>query len=86
MARWVVYLVRCRDNTLYCGITNDLDARIAAHGTKYGAKYTRRRAPVKLVYARRVRDKSRALRVEYAIKQLTRPQKEALIASYTARR
>ena len=82
---WFVYLVRCADNTFYCGITNDLAKRIAAHGTRYGAKYTRRRTPVQLVFKRRVRDKSRALRVEYQIKQLTRRQKEALVASYTAR-
>jgi putative endonuclease len=81
--RWIVYLVRCADGTLYCGITNNLAARLAAHGTKRGAKYTRRRAPVQLVYARPVRDRSRALRVEYRIKQLTRRQKLALAAAYT---
>ena len=83
MPRWTVYLVRCVDGTLYCGITNDLAARLAAHGTARGAKYTRRRTPVQLVYARRVRDKGRALRLEYQIKQLTRRQKLALVAAYT---
>ena len=77
---WTVYLVRCADHTLYCGITNDLPGRLAAHGTQRGAKYTRRRAPVALVFARRCRDKGLALRIEYRIKQLSRRQKDALIA------
>jgi predicted GIY-YIG superfamily endonuclease len=81
--RWVVYLVRCSDDTLYCGITNDLAARIAVHGTPRGAKYTRARGPVRLVYSRRCRNKSSALRWEHKIKQLTRRQKLALIAAYT---
>jgi len=77
---WFVYVVRCADQTLYCGITNDLDGRLAAHGTPRGAKYTRARGPVSLVLARRCRDKVLALRVEYRIKQLTRRQKDALVA------
>ena len=76
---WSVYLVRCADDTLYCGITNDLPGRLAAHGTPRGAKYTRRRGPVRLVFAKRCRDKGVALRIEHAIKQLTRRQKEALV-------
>jgi putative endonuclease len=83
-ALWVVYLVRCADDTLYCGITNDLQARLAAHGTRRGAKYTRSRGPVRLVYARRHRTKGAALRTEYKIKQLTRDEKLALAATYTA--
>ncbi|HEY5922652.1 MAG TPA: GIY-YIG nuclease family protein, partial [Kofleriaceae bacterium] len=66
MSLWVVYLVRCADDTLYCGITNDLAGRLAAHGTPRGAKYTRRRGPVRLVFSRRCRDKRVALRIEYA--------------------
>ena len=76
---WVVYLVRCADDTLYCGITNDLAARLAAHSAGKGAKYTRRRGPVSLAFAQRCRTKQLALRIEYQIKQLTRPQKAALI-------
>jgi putative endonuclease len=77
---WVVYLVRCADQTLYCGITNDLTARLAVHGTPRGAKYTRARGPVSLVFSRRCRDKGLALRIEHAIKQLTRAQKDLLVA------
>lgn len=78
--RWVVYIVRCADDTLYCGITNDLKGRIHAHSAGKGAKYTRRRGPVALAFSRRCRDKRLALRIEYQIKQLTRAQKDALVA------
>ena len=78
---WTVYLVRCADDSLYCGITNDLEARLVAHSTGKGAKYTRRRAPVTLVFAQKCRDKRLALRLEYAIKQLDRREKLALIAA-----
>lgn len=76
---WTVYLVRCADDSLYCGITNDLEARLAAHSAGKGAKYTRRRGPVTLVFTKRCRSKSLALRIEYAIKQLDRDEKLALI-------
>ena len=82
---WFVYLVRCADTTLYCGVTNDLVRRLAAHGTPRGAKYTRARGPVRLVYARKCRGKRAAMRLEYRIKQLTRRQKLALVAEYTRR-
>jgi putative endonuclease len=72
---WVVYLVRCADNTLYCGITNDLPARLAAHSAGKGANYTRGRGPFELVAKRRCRDKGFALRLEHAVKQLDRRQK-----------
>jgi putative endonuclease len=75
---YYVYLLRCRDDTLYCGITNDLARRIAAHQAGTGARYTRGRGPLTLVFARRCRDKSMALRLEYAIKQLPRDAKLAL--------
>lgn len=80
MASWVVYLLRCADGTLYCGITNDLPARLAAHDAGKGAKYTRGRGPVAVVYQRRCRGKARALRLEHAIKKLSRAQKLAMIA------
>ena len=89
---WVVYLVRCADQTLYCGITNDLAARLAAHSAGKGAKYTRGRGPVELVAQRRCRDKGFALRLEHAVKQLDRRQKLGLdakrfaaLARYTRR-
>ena len=75
---YYVYLVRCRDHSLYCGITNDLAKRLAAHTAGKGARYTRGRGPVTLVVARRCKDKSMALRLEYAIKQLPRSAKLAL--------
>ena len=77
---WTVYLLRCGDGSLYCGITNDVAARIAAHSAGRGAKYTRGRGPFALVFERRVRGKSRAQRLEAEIKALTREQKLALIA------
>jgi putative endonuclease len=76
---WVVYLVRCADDTFYCGITNDLRARLAAHTAGKGAKYTRRRGPVMLVFSQKCRTKQLALRIEYRIKQLTRGEKAALV-------
>jgi putative endonuclease len=83
---WFVYMVRCRDGSLYTGITTDLDKRVAAHSAGRGARYTRARRPVTLVYSRRVRDKSSALRTEHRLKQLTRAEKLALATSPTRRR
>ena len=77
---WFVYLARCADETLYCGITNDLPARLAAHNAGKGARYTRARGPIEILLKRRCADRSMALRLEYAIKQLTRAEKTALIA------
>ncbi|HEU4729916.1 MAG TPA: GIY-YIG nuclease family protein [Kofleriaceae bacterium] len=77
---WYVYVARCADDTLYCGIARDVAARIAAHDAGTGARYTRGRGPLTLVLVRRCRDKAGALRLEYAIKQLTRPAKQALLA------
>lgn len=74
-----VYIVECRDNTYYTGKTTNLDKRIKAHNLGKGAKYTKARRPVKLVYLEEYDEKSTALKREYAIKQLTRKQKEQLI-------
>ena len=76
---WYVYLLRCGDGTLYAGITDDLDRRLAAHRAGRGAKYTRGRGPLELVYAEEQPDKPAALRREAAIKKLRRPAKEDLI-------
>lgn len=76
---WVCYLLRCADDTLYCGITNDLDKRLAAHNAGTAAKYTRARGPVALAYVERCADKSAALKREMAIKALPRAAKLALI-------
>ena len=73
------YIVRCKDDTLYCGWTNDLEKRIASHNAGTGAKYTRNRRPVELVYYETFDTKEEAMSREYAIKQLSRKQKMALI-------
>ncbi len=72
---WHVYLLRCRDGSLYAGATNDLVRRLAAHGRGDGARYTRSRLPVELVFEERVRDRSAALRREAALKRLSRAEK-----------
>ena len=66
---WKVYLLRCADNSLYCGISKDLEARIARHNAGKGAKYTRSRLPVKLVAASGDLSQSDALKIEHAVKQ-----------------
>lgn len=76
---WVCYLLECADGTLYCGITNDLDKRLAAHNAGEGAKYTRGRAPMRLAYYESCADKSAALKRENAIKGLPRLKKLALV-------
>ena len=75
---WTCYLLQCADNTLYCGITNDLDKRLAVHNAGEGAKYTRGRTPVKLLHCEPCADKSAALKREMEIKALTRLEKLAL--------
>ena len=77
---WTCYLLECSDGTLYCGITNDLDKRLAAHNAGEGAKYTRGRTPVKLRYRETCEDKSAALKREMQIKALPRTAKLALFA------
>lgn len=78
MSDWVCYLLRCADDTLYCGITNDLDKRLLVHNAGEGAKYTRGRTPVTLVYREPCADKSAALKRELQIKRLPREEKMAL--------
>ena len=79
---WFVYMVECADQTLYTGITKDLDRRLKEHnGGKLGASYTRARRPVALVYWEAQEDRSSASKRESAIKKLTRKQKKALLAS-----
>ncbi len=78
---WYCYLLRCADETLYCGITNDLAKRLDAHNDGTGAKYTRNRTPVVLVYQELREDRSAASKREIAIKKLSREKKLALIAA-----
>ena len=74
-----VYLLRCADDTLYCGWTTDLEHRVRVHNSGRGAKYTRSRTPVKLVYFEEFEDRKEALSREWHLKRLTREQKLALI-------
>lgn len=76
---WVCYLLRCADDTFYCGISNDMDKRLAAHNAGEGAKYTRGRIPVSVVYRESCADKSAALKREIQIKRLSRGAKQALL-------
>ena len=72
---WFVYILKCSDDTLYTGITNDLDKRIATHNKGKGAKYTKGRRPVTLLKSFEVDSKSAALKLEYKIKQLSKEEK-----------
>jgi putative endonuclease len=77
--RWTVYLLCCRDGSLYTGITTDLARRLAAHRAGKASAYTRSRRPLRLIYREPARDRSAALRREAAIKRLTRKAKLELI-------
>ena len=77
--RWCVYLLRCGDGTLYAGITNDLEKRIAAHRCGRGARYTRGRGPLTLVHQEPVRTRSAALRREHQLKRMPRREKLAFL-------
>ena len=76
-----VYLLRCADGSLYCGWTTDPEARLAAHNEGRGAKYTRSRLPVRLVYAEEHEERKDAMRREVLIKQLSRQEKLKLLES-----
>lgn len=78
MSYWV-YILRCGDGTLYTGMTDDVERRLAVHQSGKGAKYTRGRGPLTLVYREECPDRSAALQREYAVKRLTRCEKLALI-------
>ena len=80
------YMVRCADGTLYTGWTTDLEKRIKAHNAGKGAKYTKNRAPVRLVYYEEYETKQEALKREYAIKHMTRRAKEELLRSGRAKK
>lgn len=80
-----VYMLRCKDGSLYTGWTNDLEHRLAMHNSGRGAKYTRGRGPLELVYSEELPDKEAALRRECAVKKLRREQKLALLQTWQAR-
>ena len=76
---WKLYILRCGDGTLYTGITTDVEKRFTAHSSGKGAKYTRGRGPLKLVFQEDCGDHSSALKREAEIKKLSREEKEKLI-------
>ena len=73
------YILKCKDGSLYTGWTNDLEQRVAAHNTGKGAKYTKARRPVELVYFEKFETKEQAMKREYAIKQMARKDKLELV-------
>ena len=77
-AAWVVYILRCADDTLYTGVTNDLDQRLRKHADGTGAKYTRNRGPYEVIFTEGHPDRSSALKREAAIKALSRSEKQKL--------
>lgn len=79
---WYLYVLRCGDGTLYTGITTNIEKRLAAHRAGKGAKYTRGRAPLELIYRELCSSHSDALKKEYRFKQLPRAEKEGIIASW----
>lgn len=81
---WYVYIVRCADDSLYTGVATDIARRVQEHNAddRLGARYTRARRPVQLVYSEVCPDRSRAQRREYAIRKLSRGQKEDLLLGW----
>ena len=77
--KWFVYMLRCKDNSIYTGITNDLKKRIEAHLSGNGSKYLRGKLPLKLVYKERFQDRSTANKRAIEIKKLNKKEKELLI-------
>ncbi|MGM9668841.1 MAG: GIY-YIG nuclease family protein [Faecousia sp.] len=82
MKRWELYILRCGDDTLYTGITDDFPRRFAAHSAGKGAKYTRGRGPLTVCYREACPEKGAALRREIEVKKLTRAEKLALCESW----
>jgi putative endonuclease len=78
-----VYLLRCSDDSLYCGWTVDIDKRLAVHRAGRGSYYVKRRLPIELAWSAELPDRSAAMREEARIKQLTRAEKLALVAERT---
>ncbi|MFT7526319.1 MAG: putative endonuclease [Arenicella sp.] len=83
---WFTYILRCADDSLYTGITIDIDRRVDEHNTdnKKGARYTRARRPVNLVYQEICEDRASASRLEYQLKNMSRKQKLALLTTGTS--
>ena len=81
---WVVYLLRCSDNSLYCGITNDLENRLSKHNSGKGSKYTRSRMPVELVGVSAELNRSEALKLEYRVKKTPTHEKTLVLEGGTS--
>ena len=75
MKAWYFYVLQCKDSSLYTGITTDVNRRIQEHNSKKGAKYTRSRVPVRLVYSTKMKDRSTASKLEASFKKLSRENK-----------
>ena len=79
MSKWTLYIVKCKDSSLYTGITTDLERRLGQHNEGKGAWYTSFKRPVKLVYKKKCKDRSQALKREIVIKKLPRKEKLKLV-------
>ncbi|QGX41150.1 GIY-YIG nuclease family protein [Permianibacter aggregans] len=84
MSNWFVYLLECQDNSVYCGITDNVERRMAVHAAGKGARYTRSRPPKKLLGCCRCDSRSAALKLEIAIKKLKPAAKRELAASWSS--
>jgi putative endonuclease len=80
--KWIIYILKCKDQSLYTGITNDIDKRIEKHISGNGSKYLRGRLPIKLVYEEIALNRSEATKRELEIKKLNKKEKQFLIKSY----
>ncbi|MFA5072850.1 MAG: GIY-YIG nuclease family protein [Nitrospirota bacterium] len=76
---WYLYILQCRDQTFYTGITTDPDRRVCQHNAGTGSRYTRSRLPIRMIFCESCKNKSEALKKEYAIKRLNRSKKEEYI-------
>ncbi len=81
--KWIVYLIRCSDKSLYCGVTNNLEKRLAAHNSGQGAKYTKSRRPVELVGTSSEMAKSDAFKLEYLVKRVPADKKPSVLKRLT---
>ena len=83
---WVVYMVKCNDNSVYTGISNNLKKRLDTHAKGNGSKYVRARLPIKLIYFEECQSRSKAIKREIEIKKLDKKNKELLVKSYNKKR
>lgn len=81
-SKWYLYVLECSDGTYYTGISNDIPRRVAMHNAGTASRYTRARRPVKIIHRKRCRSRSDALKKEYALKQLTREEKEGYLEKH----